>query len=103
MAKDMLDAIYAAEEEFGRREDEAKTQSAQTVAQAKQDAKELIDRRVKKAEEDARAELDAARADGEKTLAQANAEAQTECEKISASAEKNRPAVIRKAAEAILK
>ena len=39
MAKDMLDAIYAAEEEFGRREDEAKAQSEQTVAQAKQEAK----------------------------------------------------------------
>ena len=44
MAKDMLDAIYAAEEEFSQRENAAKAASEQTVADAKKEAEALIDR-----------------------------------------------------------
>ena len=85
MAKELLDAICAAEEAFSRRESEAKAQSAQTAAQAKKDAEALIAQRVAKANADADAAV-----------------AQAKCAAISAAAEKNRPAVIKKAAEALL-
>ena len=69
MAKDMLDAVYAAEEEFRRREGEAKKQADKTVADAKKEAE---------------------------------ADAKAECKQIAQTAKKNRPSVIKKAAEALL-
>lgn len=102
MAKDMLDAICAAEEECRKRESDAKKEAEQAVTQAKQDAARLILQREEKAHSDAEAELDKARAEGEKALAQAKADAEKECDRISALAEKKRPAVIQKAADALL-
>ena len=102
MAKELLDAIYAAEEEFSRRESEAKKESAQTVAQAKKDAEALIAQREEKAHAEADAELAKAKAAGAGVLQKANAEARRECEAVSAAAAKNRPAVIKKAADFIL-
>lgn len=102
MAKDMLDAIYAAEEESRRRESDAKTQAAQSVADAKKQAEALIAARVAKARQDADAELDGARRNSERRRLQADKDAQAECRAISEIAAKNRPSVIQKAADAIL-
>ena len=47
MAKDMLDAVCAAEEEAAKREEKATEQAAQALEKAKQDAAALIDERKK--------------------------------------------------------
>ena len=102
MAKDMLDAVYAAEEEFRRREGEAKKQADKTVADAKKKAEALIDARMAKANADADAELAKAKAACDKLMQQAEADAKAECKQIAQTAKKNRPSVIKKAAEALL-
>ena len=102
MAKDMLDAVYAAEEEFRRREAEAKKQADETVAGAKKEAEALINARVARANADAGAELAKAKAAGDRLAAQADADAKADCRQIAQAAEKNRPSVIKKAAEALL-
>ena len=79
MAKDMLDAVYAAEEEFRRREGEAKKQADKTVADAKKEAEALIDARMAKANADADAELAKAKAACDKLMQQAEADAKAEC------------------------
>ena len=101
MAKDMLDAVYAAEEEFRRREGEAKKQADKTVADAKKEAEALINARMAKANADADAELAKAKA-CDKLMQQAEADAKAECKQIAQTAKKNRPSVIKKAAEALL-
>ena len=88
MAKDMLDAIYAAEEACRQRESEAKAKAEQSVAAARKEAEALIAARTRKAEEDAEAALAAAQANSEARLRQAKADAEAECRKIAADAAK---------------
>ncbi len=102
MAKDMLDAIRAAEEECRLREEQAKSDADELIEQAKRDAEALI----AKSDADALAENERALADAklkcaeeERRTVQSSAE---ECERLRRLAEKNRPGVIRKAAEALL-
>lgn len=102
MAKDMLDAIYAAEESYRQRESEAKAQAAKSVSEAKQQADALISARVAKASQEADIRLADTKRQSEERLAQADADAQADCNAIAATAAKNRPTVIRHAADAIL-
>ena len=99
MAKDMLDAVRAAEEEAQAREEKAAELAAEKTARAKSDAAAMIGDRKKAAEQNAERELDEARARLDKKSEAAAAEAQKQCGEISALAEKNRGAVIKKAAE----
>jgi F0F1-type ATP synthase membrane subunit b/b' len=103
MAKDILDAIRAAEEECGEREAQAKADAQERAAQAKKDAAALIDKREQAAREKCEKSLEQARAEAEKALEEARASAGSQCADISATAEKNRGRVVRDAAEAILR
>ncbi len=102
MAKDMLDAICAAEAEAKNSEINAKQTAAQMAAKAKRDAAELISKREKQAQAEAEKQLEKAKADGEAAAVNAAENAQKECDAISAAADKNRGAVIKKAADALL-
>ena len=95
MAKDMLDAIRAAEEECRLREEQAKSDADELIEQAKRDAEALI----AKSDADALADAKLKCAEEERRTVQSSAE---ECERLRRLAEKNRPGVIRKAAEALL-
>ena len=53
MAKDMLDAIYNAEEDCRQREANARAESAERVEQTKADAKQVVLSAKEKAQKDA--------------------------------------------------
>lgn len=53
MAKDMLDAIYNAEEDCRQREANARAESAEKVEQTKADAKQVVLSAKEKAQKDA--------------------------------------------------
>lgn len=103
MAKDMLDAVCAAEEEAAKREEKATEQAAESAEKAKQDAAALINERKTAAEQKSKQEIDKAKAEFDKKSLEAKADAQKQCEEISALADKNRGAVIKKAAEMLVK
>ena len=103
MAKDILDAIRAAEEECGEREAQAKADAQERAAQAKKDAAALIEKREQAARERCENALAQTRADAEKELEKARDSAGSQSAEISAAAAKNRGRVVRDAAEAILR
>ena len=103
MAKDMLDAVCAAEEEAASREEKALEKAADTAEQAKKEAAELTRKRRKAAEQKSADELEKSKAELEQKSKAAKAEAEKACGDISALADKNRKSVIAKAAELILK
>ena len=102
MAKDMLDAVCAAEEEAAAREEKALETAAETAAQAKKDAAALIENRKKAAEQKSADELNKAKAELERQSIKARTEAENACGDISALADKNRESVIAKAAALLL-
>lgn len=102
MAKDMLDAICAAEAEAKNSELNARQTAAQMTAKARKDAADLIAESERQAMKNAEAELELTRSEGERAAAKAAKNAENECKKISIAADKNRPNVIKKAAEALL-
>ena len=81
MAKDMLDAIYNAEEDCRQREANARAESAEKVEQTKADAKQvmLFEKTAK---------------EGKKELEKASEKANLECDILSQTADKNRKRVI---------
>ena len=89
MAKDMLDAVYKAEEECRQREAEAKSKASQAEQQAKKDCAKLIKDAEAKANADAQALFEKAKQSGEAEIT-----VETLCRKLSATAEKNRTKVI---------
>lgn len=94
MAKDMLDAVYKAEEECRQREAEAKSKASQAEQQAKKDCAKLIKDAEAKANADAQALFGKAKQSGEAELQKALNDAEKKCSAISATAEKNRTKVI---------
>ena len=93
MAKDILEAIRAAEDTCREREAQAKVkkQAADLLAQSEREA--LSDREQA---------LDKANAAAEQELLAAKEQAERQCGEISRLAEKNRPRVIQTAADALL-
>ena len=86
MAKDMLDAIYNAEEDCRQREANARAESAERVEQTKA-AKE-------KAQKDADMLFEKTAKEGKKELEKASEKANLECDILSRTADKNRKRVI---------
>ncbi len=102
MAKDLLDAICAAEDEAKTREEKANELAAEKAKQANTDAAALIESRRKAAEQKASEKLEAAAAEFEQENKQAREDAEKQCEKVGGLADKNREAVIKHAAELLL-
>lgn len=90
MAKDMLDAVYEAEEQCAKREADAKTAAAKKVEAAKQDALQAQNNSKQKALLGAEALYAKTRAEGENLLREALAEADLRCSELSKTAQKNR-------------
>ena len=90
MAKDMLDAVCAAEEEAASREEKALEKATDTAEQAKKEAAELTRKRRKAAEQKSADELEKSKAELEQKGKAAKAEAEKACGDISALADKNR-------------
>lgn len=88
MAKDILDAIRAAEAECGAREAQAKTDAQQRNAQAKKDAAALMESREQAARDKCALSLAQTKKEAERELAEAHASARQQCAEISAHAEK---------------
>ena len=102
MAKDMLDAIRAAEEECRQREAQAKTDAAAGLSEAGAKAKQLVFDREQKRLGECDAEIEKARSESERALAEARENALKGCDELTATAEKNRPSVVKNAADALL-
>lgn len=94
MAKDMLDAVYEAEQQCARRESDAKAAAAEKMQRAKEDAANLIEAARKKALEDAELLYEKARSDGKSELNGAVSSAGSRCDALARTAEKNRGRVI---------
>lgn len=94
MAKDMLEAVYEAEQQCSKREADAKADSARRIEQARQEAADLISQSKQKALSDAEGLYAKARTDGELELKSAVRAAEQQCAELSQTAEKNRSRVI---------
>lgn len=95
MAKDMLDAIYNAEEDCRQREANARAESAERVEQTKADAKQVVVLSAKeKAQKDADMLFEKTAKEGKKELEKASEKANLECDILSRTADKNRKRVI---------
>ena len=102
MAKDMLQAVFNAEEECRLRESNAKAEASKRIQQAKADAVQLIKDAENDANAKAQAILDNEKRAGEKALEIANLDAKNECTIISDTAEKNRTKVIKNAVKYLI-
>ena len=91
MAKDMLDAIYNAEEDCRQREANAR---AERVEQTKADAKQVVLSAKEKAQKDADMLFEKTVKEGKKELEKASEKANLECDILSRTADKNRKRVI---------
>lgn len=94
MAKDMLEAVFAAEEECKARENDAKTKASKQKEQAKTDAKRIIREAEQKAYAKAEADFEQARLDGKDMLGKAKQQAEMQCAVIADTADRNRTKVI---------
>lgn len=94
MAKDMLNAIYEAEEESKQRIAQAKALAEQNAKNAELKAQELAAQARADAEVKAKQMLAAVEAEGKAELDKAKLESQQQCKKLSQTAEKNRSKVI---------
>lgn len=102
MAKDMLQAVFNAEEECRLRESNAKAEASKRIQQAKADAVQLIKDAENDANAKAQAILDNEKRAGEKALEKAKLDAKNECTIISDTAEKNRTKVIKNAVKYLI-
>ncbi len=103
MAKDMLDAVFEAEEQCAKREADAKSAAARKSETAKRDAELLKDKAKQTALADAEALYAQARAEGEKELKNALDKASVQCGAMSETAQKNRSRVIELAVKQLVK
>ena len=94
MAKDMMKAIFEAEEECKARETQAKAQAAQDVKNANAEAKKLVDNAKAQAQTEALQLFEELKKEGAKELEQSMKTAKDRCAVISKTAEKNRSKVI---------
>lgn len=94
MAKDMLDAIYNAEEDCRQREANARAESAEKVEQTKADAKQVVLSAKEKAQKNADMLFEKTAKEGKKELENASEKANLECDILSRTADKNRKRVI---------
>lgn len=94
MAKDMLDAVFKAEEDCKQRQSEAKTQAENKIKQAKAEAKKLVDSLIVKGNEEAKTLFASAEKENDSQLKEASLLANKQCEQLSQIAEKNRKKVI---------
>lgn len=99
MAKDMMKAIFEAEEECKAREAQAKAQAAQDAENAKAEAKKLIDDAKAQAQAEASQLFEELKMEGAKELDQSMKTAENRCAVISKMAEKNRDKVIKAVVE----
>lgn len=97
MAQDMLNAIYNAEEECKQRELQANSDAQKKAEQTKKDVAALIENAKITANNEASALFDSVKAESEKQLEKAKAEAKLQCDAISAVAQNNRQTVIKSA------
>lgn len=102
MAKDMLEAVFAAEEECKTRENDAKTKASNQKEQAKADAKKIIKEAEQKAYAKAEADFEQAKLDGKDMLGKAKQQAEMQCAVIADTADKNRTKVIDNVVKMIL-
>ena len=102
MAKDMLQAVFNAEEECRLRESNAKAEASKRIQQAKADAVQLIKDAENDANAKAQAILDNEKRAGEKALEKAKLDDKNECTIISDTAEKNRTKVIKNAVKYLI-
>lgn len=102
MAKDMLDAIYKTEEQCSKREADAKAHASQKIEQSRQEAAKLISKARENAINDADNLCRQAKAAGENDLKKAIGEAESRCNALSKTAEKNRSRVIKSAIEMLV-
>ncbi len=102
MAKEILNAIYNAEEECKARENDANLKAQEQIDKAKKDADELIKKAENNALNEADELLDKARLDSDKELENAKKEASEKCLLISETASKNRENVINLAVNMLL-
>ena len=93
----MLNAIYNAEEECKQRESQANLDAQKKAEQTKKDVAVLMENAKISAQNEASALFDSVKADGEKLLVNAKAEAKLQCDAISTVAQKNRKSVIESA------
>lgn len=94
MAQSMLNAITEAESRCNARETEALESARRLAEKAEIDAKAIIDDAEKEAAAAADRKIAEAKTAYEDLVKKRIAEAETECEKISAAADKNRKAVV---------
>lgn len=102
MAKEILDAIYNAEEECKTKETEAKTEAQARIKDAEIKAQKFIDDAEAKAKEEADELVAQAEKNGEDNFEKAKAAASGKCEIITQSAKKNRQTVIKQSIDALL-
>lgn len=97
MAKNMLDAVYKAEENCKQREAEARLTATQAENQVKKDCARLINETEAKANATAQTLFEKAKQNGEAEIEKALKNAEIKCAEISETAEKNRTTVIKHA------
>lgn len=94
MAKDMLEAVYEAEQQCSKREADAKADAAKRIEQARQDAADLISKSKQKALSNAEGLYAKEKNNGELEFKSAVRAAEQQCAELSQTAEKNRSRVI---------
>lgn len=94
MAKDMLDAIYNAEEECKQREMRARAISAEKIEQTKTKAEQVVLSAKEQSHKNADILFEKAVNESKKELQQTRDKAKIDCEILSQTAEKNRSRVI---------
>ncbi len=102
MAKEILDAIYNAEEECKAREAEAEKAAEEKIDAAKKQAEELIKNAQAEAEKNSEARIESIKAEAEAIYNKAQNAADSKSSLISSTAEKNRADVIKQSVEALL-
>ncbi|MCQ2514161.1 MAG: hypothetical protein MJ089_03590 [Ruminococcus sp.] len=95
MAKDMLNAIFNAENECKKRESEAKAQAQLKQEKAHNDAVELVRSAKLEAENNAQKLYKAVESENQKELEHAKRDAEKRCNVLSNTAEKSRSKVIK--------
>lgn len=94
MAKDMLEAVYQAEEECKQRETNAKAKSAQRIEQAKAEAAQAVLLAKENAQKSAEVLFEKTMGENRQELKSACEKADFDCEILSQTADKNRSRVI---------
>lgn len=102
MAKEILDAIYNAEEECKTREAEAEKAADEKIEVAKKQAEELIKNAEAEAERNSTVRIESIKSEAEAIYNKAQNAADSKSSLISSIAEKNRADVIKQSVEALL-